>query len=73
MMEVQGIMEILGYAKSLLPTGDIAVFMRQTDRIPIDFNGNWEMPVPDLVRILTAHNIDPDDIGEAYLAVYPVC
>lgn len=68
-MEIQGVMEALGYIKSMLPTA-ADVYIRQEDRIVIDCNDQWRMPINDLVRILLDHGIGSPDVEDAYNAVY---
>ncbi len=70
-MDVQAMMSVLGYAKSLLPRNDVDIYVKGQQRILIDITENWVVPSSDFVRTLTQHEVSWADIERAYRTVYP--
>ena len=70
-MEVQEVMSILGYTKSLLPEDDLHVYVGDGVRFTIDFVHGWDVPSAVVVLTLAKYGVEESDIVRAYRTVYP--
>ncbi len=70
-MEVDFMLEWLGYPLSPLPRQDVGIYVNGTRHLAIDFNKGWNVPKDDLIKQLNAVDIPTERIEEAYRQAYP--